>query len=458
MQQLFVSLYGWWWYRRRHGRHFHEYVAQLLSQERWTAEQFRRYQEELLAAVLQAAQHSLYYKQVFREASITAGMPPFEALQRMPFLSKETLRTRGRDLLTQTPPRGSLVLKSSGTTGTPTEIYYSHDFQQLSIAWIEARSKRWAALSFRDRRIMFGVRKVCSFEQSKPPFWRYSPAENMAYMSIYHLSPAFMPAYLNFLKEYQPQLIMGYPSAIYTLGRFALENRQLPPPAKAVITTSETVTPLYRETIESAWQCRLYDSYGTTEGCFYASECEHGRMHLSPDVGIFEILDPEGKPCPPGVVGAAVCTGLHNRLQPLIRYQIGDAVAWSPEASCPCGREMPILQAIEGRIEDMCYTLDGRAMLRFDTVFKGITEIREAQVIQKRLDHFVIKMVPTQNFSKLDEEKIRENMWLHAGRVKVEIIAVPQILRTKGNKFRAVISQLSTEERKALRERNIPSY
>jgi len=390
---------------------------------------------------------------VFDEAGITPSIPPLEALRRLPLLSKETLRTSGRDLLTQKPvPQGTLIYRSSGTTGTPMEIFYSRYFHQMATAWFEARCRHWAGLTFRDRRIMFGVRKVCNFEQSKPPFWRFSPAENMAYISIYHLSPHFMPAYLEFLKKYQPKLIMGYPSAIYTLGRFALENGQLPPPAKAVITTSETVTPLIREAIESAWQCRLYDSYGAVEGCFFASECEHGRLHLSPDVGIYEILDPEGKPCRPDEVGEAVCTGLHNQMQPLIRYHIGDAAAWSQEISCQCGRQMPILKAVEGRIEDMCYTPDGRAILRFDTVFKGIKEIREAQVIQERLDRFVIRVVPTQNFSEQDEERIRENMWLLVGRVEVEITPVPYIDRAKGNKFRAVISQLSQHEKQLWRE------
>lgn len=455
-QQIYVGIWGWWWHRQRYGGLFSRFVKEFEQRESWSSAEWTNYQESQLTQVLAAAWQAPYYRQVFEEAGITPETPCFEALARLPVLSKEILRHRSRELLTQRSlPKGASIQRSSGTTGTPTEIYYSPNFLQLFIAWLEVRSRRWAGLTFRDRRIMFGVRKVCSFGQAKPPFWRFSPAENMAYMSIYHLSPTFMPAYLNFLQEYQPRLIMGYPSAIYTLARFALENGKLPPPARAVITTSETVTPQCRETIESAWQCRLYDSYGATECCFYASECEQGRMHLSPDVGILEILDPKGKPCPPGVVGQAICTGLHNRLHPLIRYNIGDAVAWSPETSCPCGRQMPILQAVEGRIEDMCFTLDGRAMLRFDTVFKGITAIEEAQVIQERLDHFVIKVVPTSNFSTVDEEKIRENMWLHVGWVKVEIIPVPHIARTEGNKFRAVISNLPIEDRKKIQGRKI---
>ena len=58
---------------------------------------------------------------------------------------------------------------------------------------------------------MFGVRKVCAFEQRHPPFWRKSPAENLAYCSIYHLSSAYLPDYLAFLRDYRPEIVMGYP-------------------------------------------------------------------------------------------------------------------------------------------------------------------------------------------------------------------------------------------------------
>lgn len=450
-QQRYVALYGWWWYRRRYGKHFQEQVAQLVERERWNPEQFRRYQEDRLMEVLNAAQNSPYYAQVFREAGITVEMPPFEILSRLPLLSKATLHDRGRDLLTRTHlPKGAIVFKSSGTTGTPTEIYYNREQHQKEVAWLEARSRRWAGLDYRDRRVMFGVRKVCSFDQSRPPFWRLSPAENMAYMSIYHLSKDFVPAYLDFLHEYRPKLVMGYPSALSTLAHFALKLGKLPPAAQAAITTSETVTPAIREAIETAWQCKLYDTYGAVEACVFASECEYGRLHLSPDIGIYEILDPGGKPCPPGVVGEAVCTGLENLLQPLIRYRIGDAAAWSEDQECPCGREMPILQSVEGRIEDMCYTVDGRAMLRFDTVFKGVHGIREAQVVQNKLDEFVINIVPDGILSKNDEEKIKANMRLHVGDVKIEVKEVSLIPRTAGNKFRAVISRLTPAEIKTV--------
>jgi phenylacetate-CoA ligase len=369
----------------------------------------------------------------------------------MPLLNKETLRTKARELLTQTPlPKGTIAFKSSGTTGTPTEIFYTPEFHALELAVIEARNLNWAGVGQGQRRVMFGVRKVCRFDQNKPPFWRFSPAENLAYASIYHLSPKYLPHYLEFLRSFRPAIVMGYPSALNAIASYSLEKNDLPFPAKAVITTSETVTDSSRQRIEAAFKCRIFDGYCAVEMCHFASQCDYGHYHVSPDVGIIEILDSEDKPVEPGVMGQVVCTGLQNTLQPLIRYRVGDVARWATDQTCPCKRSMPILEAIEGRFEDICVTPDGREMLRFDTVFKGVDAIREAQVVQERLDLFRIYVVPTEQFGERDVESIRRNMQLHAGNVQTVVETVNSIPRSSSGKFKAVICNLSHADKARL--------
>jgi hypothetical protein len=80
-------------------------------------------------------------------------------------------------------------------------------------------------------------------------------------------------------------------------------------------------------------------------------------------------------------------------------------------------------------------------MLRFDTVFKGVATIVEAQVIQETPDHFTINIVPTPEFSPRDHQKLRDNFRLHAGDVAVDIVALASIPRTSGGKFRAVVNR-----------------
>lgn len=458
LQQVAVAAYGYTWYKRRFGAEFHRHVDDIQRRDAFDSQEFMCYQETRLQKILEAAKRSVYYQRVFHQSGVTSRMAPFETLQRLPHLSKEVLRSIPRDLLTERRvPRGTQVFRSSGTTGTPTEVYYTKDFHGLTLAIAEARNLNWAGATYRDRRVMFGVRKVCRFNQKRPPFWRYSPAEDLAYCSIYHLSREFLPAYLRFLRYYKPRVVMGYPSALRTIADFAIETGDLPAAAKVIVTTSETVTDETRAVMEAAWRCRVFDRYGAVEGCVFASQCESGRYHVSPDIGIIEIVDEQNKPCGPGQLGRVVATGLYNCLQPLIRYELGDVACWAREQKCPCGRAMPIIERIEGRFEDMCVTPDGRCMLRFDTVFKGISAIREAQVVQEAANVFVINIVPAGGFDENSQDRLKQNMRLHAGNVKVEIRLLGAIPRTQSGKFRGVVCRLPPSVKQRLQAGGITS-
>ena len=94
-------------------------------------------------------------------------------------------------------------------------------------------------------------------------------------------------------------------------------------------------------------------------------------------------------------------------------------------------------------------------MLRFDTVFKGVASIREAQVVQESLlDRFILRVVPAPGFSAKDHERLVQNMYAHVGGVNVEVQLAERIERAPGGKFRAVVSRVSAEERRkaSLRE------
>ena len=77
------------------------------------------------------------------------------------------------------------------------------------------------------------------------------------------------------------------------------------------------------------------------------------------------------KPVPAGIAGDVYCTGFVNYDQPLIRYKIGDTMIMS-DKTCSCGRHMPVVQEVVGRIEDVIVGKDGRQMVRFHSVFNGI--------------------------------------------------------------------------------------
>lgn len=453
LQQVAVASWGTCWYFRRYGVHFRRFAREFREHDHWSAEQYLGYQEQRLARILDAAWDSPYYREVFSSAGVARTMDPLDILARLPILSKETARRRAKDLCTTSRfPRGTTIGNTSGSTGTPLIVYYTREYHELQSAVSEVRNLNVGGANYRTRRFMCGGRKVCRFDQTKPPFWRYSPIENVAYASAYHLSEEYLRHYVRLLRSFRPNLVMGYPSALSTIARYAIDQNEAIPPATMAVTTSETLDSESRRLIEAAWQCRLFDRYGAAEGCVFAGQCEYGRYHVSPELGIVEIVNSRGENCAPGEAGEVVCTGLHNAIQPLIRYRIGDMASWATDQHCRCGRNTPVLEGLLGRIDDMLYTRDGRRVGRIDHIFKGAQNVKEAQVRQDRLDRFVVHVVPAPGFSGDDARRIRENLRLHVGDVEIHVEPVPSIERTASGKFRAVVCALPEDQREQLRK------
>jgi phenylacetate-CoA ligase len=209
-----------------------------------------------------------------------------------------------------------------------------------------------------------------------------------------------------------------------------------------LVLSSEKLTPEMKTVLRQAFRARAYEEYGCVENCVLATECEHGRLHVSPDFGILEIVDEYGRAVPAGVEGRILCTSLLNEAQPLVRYEIGDLGAWSGE-ECPCSRNhLPVLKEIVGRLEDVVTGPDGRQMVRFHGIFVDLPAVLEGQVIQEALDRFTVKLVADSGFGGREEQTIRNRFEERLGKVHVTIQKVREIPRTERGKFRAVISNL----------------
>jgi phenylacetate-CoA ligase len=276
-------------------------------------------------------------------------------------------------------------------------------------------------------------------------------------MSSYHLSPELIPHYLKALSKYGVRYLLGYSSSLYTLAHEMVRSSRTNLSIKVAITNAEPLFSYQRETIEEAFDCPVRETYGNTEWVAAASECEFGHLHLWPEVGWVEILE-NGQPLPDGTPGDLVCTGLLNADMPLIRYRVGDRAARNALTPvCLCGRSLSTLASLEGRIDDLLYTADGRIVGRLDPVFKGNLPIRGAQIVQEKLDRVRVRYVPTPEFTPEAGRSIVDRLRDRMGRVDVILEAIEELPRDARGKFRAVICNLPHHERKALNKSGIPS-
>ncbi|MCY7423305.1 MAG: hypothetical protein LH478_16350 [Chitinophagaceae bacterium] len=446
VQNIGISAFGFQWYLRRFGGIFKQEYAACKDREAFSVEQWKDYQTLQLRKLLLHSFNTVpYYNKSFTEAGFTEQQLQhfqIEQLSKLPLLEKDTLRNEGKtSLLSTTKEKGGTFFSSSGSTGTPTSILFSHAMHQRSSALYEARVRNWAGVSRFDPRGMIGGRRIIPAGDAKPPYYRYNFIEKQLYFSAYHINKQTAPGYAEGMLKYETRYMVGYAMSNYILAKFLQEAGVVPPPMKAVLTSSEKLTPTMRTTLGDVYNCKVFDGWSGVENCGLISENEHGQLLLSPDSAYIEILKADGTPAQPGEEGELVCTGFFNYDQPLIRYRIGDMVKVSEDQVTKCGRVFTVIDEIVGRVEDVVVGKDGRQMVRFHGIFLNLSNVVKGQVIQEEIDRFTINIM-TNGLTVRERETIKTRMLSQLGEVNIHINEMSDIPVGNNGKFRAVISKI----------------
>lgn len=446
MQNLLVSAYGLQWKKRRFGGLFPQAYKAAKERENFTAAQWQEYQQQQLEQMLvHAFEHVPFYKERFSNAGVnltTLKKITPDNINKLPVLTKELLRKYGTTtLLADNKEKNGDFFASSGSTGTPTQILFSHAMHQRWMAIFEARVRNWAGVTSFEPRGMIGGRRVLADAANKPPFYRYNTFEKQVYFSAYHISALNAADYLHGMQKHGVHYMTGYAMSNYFLARFFKESNIEAPALKAVITSSEKLTSEMRQTFAKVYHCKTFDGWSGVEACGLITECEHGSLHISPDAGLLEVLDDNMQPVAENTAGTVYCTGFLNYDQPLIRYNIGDKIILSGK-QCSCGRAMPVVQDILGRVEDVIIGKDGRQMVRFHSVFNNLQNVKQAQVIQETTDTIHVKIVTEGNATAAEQQAIKDRIISQLGDMQIFIEEVAAIPLNNNGKFQAVISKL----------------
>jgi phenylacetate-CoA ligase len=434
----------------RYDRTAEALVNEALERERWSPQQWKSWQEEHLAYVLhRAATKVPYYRAAWEKRRQAGSRASWQYLENWEILDKEAVRANTRSFIADDCQTWRMFPEhTNGTTGKPLTLLRTREVQRAWYALVEARARHWHGISRHDRWAILGGQSVIPASSRTPPFWVWNAALNQLYLSSYHLAPDLVPYYLDALKKYNVQYLLGFTASLYVLAQQVLRAGRTDLKMRVVLTNAEPLTHVQREVISQAFQCPVRETYGSAEIVAAGSECTYQRLHLWPEVGIVEVMD-GGRAAAPGTPGELICTGLLNADMPLIRYRIGDRAALEPESAaveCSCGRTLPRIASLEGRVDDVVHTRDGRKISCIDAVFSEHMPIQEAQIIQDSLDLIRVRYVPAQGFSARTSEEIVRAIQEHLGAVQVILEPVDQIAREPNGKFRAVICRIPVQE------------
>ena len=152
------------------------------------------------------------------------------------------------------------------------------------------------------------------------------------------------------LAHWRPAAIVGYPTILDQLAVEQLEGR-LSLDLVLTVSVSEWIEPAARERIEAAFGCPLRDSYAASEFLAIGFACPEGWLHVNADWVVLEPVDENLRPVPPGEAShTTLITNLANRVQPVVRHDLGDRITVRPEP-CWCGSPLPAVR-VEGRRND----------------------------------------------------------------------------------------------------------
>ncbi len=386
-----------------------------------------------------------YYRALFRRIGFDPGRVTSPAdLARLPFLTKSLIREHAEALKAE-DARGLAPFNTGGSTGEPLVFWIGRERVAHDVA-AKWRATRWWGVDVGDPEIVVWGSPIELGAQDRLRELRDRLLRTRL-LPAFEMSDRRVREYLEAIRRARPRMLFGYPSALAHLARRA-EAWGLRMDGLGVEVAFVTAEKLYeddRARIARVFGCRVANGYGGRDAGFVAHECPAGRMHITAEDLIVEIVDTDGDVLPAGETGEIVVTHLATGDFPFVRYRTGDLGALDPEP-CPCGRTLPVLKEVQGRATDLVVARDGTVMhaLALIYVVRAEPGIERFRIVQESLERTVVELVPGHGFDPACRERIRAGIAARLGTgVTVEVRTVERIALTRSGKHRHVVSRVA---------------
>jgi phenylacetate-CoA ligase len=363
----------------------------------WKPEQILKFQWTELRKLLRHAFHSVpYYGWKYRAAGASfSDIRGWDDFKRLPPLTRDEIRQR-RDELCSISYSGKLLPHATGgSTGVPTRFYRTYE----SYDWRTAAKDRvysWAGLHLGDKSVYLWGAPVGGVP--KRQIWKTRLHEALlrqrTFTTFSQDDKLWSRIHADICRR-RPAAIVGYVSSLQQFAEFLKRTKRNIPRVRGVIASAEPLFEGVRRSIEEAFGAPVYNTYGSREFMSLAGECEQrDGLHVNSENVVVEAGSEFDEP------SNILVTDLHNYGMPFIRYETGD-LGKLKDGRCACGRGLPRLLGIEGRVLDSLRAADGRIVPGefFPHLLKEIPEFEEYRVEQKELERIVISAVMTRELS-----------------------------------------------------------
>lgn len=357
--------------------------------------------ERLEKILLYAHRHVPYYTRLLEQHGVVSGQRVrMDRFRDLPFLDKPTIRANFQAITSDEARRlKATPNRTGGSTGEPLEVLLDPAEVRVTGGVVLRLFYEWHGVRPGDPEVKLwgSTRDLFHTERWSLGELRQK-VSGITLLNAFQMTPERMEQYIGVLNRLRPAVLRGYSSNLYELAQFAHERGLAVHPPGRVFSSAGTLYPHLRARMEKVYGCRVFNHYGSREVHSVAMECPVADgLHLSAFTHLVEVLDEQGRPCPPGVDGDLVITNLLNRAMPLIRYRIGDRGSLA-QGTCACGRGLPRLAQVSGRRVDCFWTRDRRMIPgEYFIYLLGVhiddNPFRKYQVVQEDFDDVVYRLV-----------------------------------------------------------------
>jgi phenylacetate-CoA ligase len=416
-------------------------------QDQWLApERIAALQWERLKRLLEYCEREVpYYRQRWRELGIkVADIRTLEDYSRLPLLTKADIRDHFDDLKAESH-RGNLLYKTTGgSTGEPLRFGYTRESndRRTAVMW---RGYEWAG-SRMGRRTLYlwggAVGDPTRAHRLKDRLYNAAFARHI--LDSFHMTESNMAEFADAIDRYRPEIIVGYVGPLLRLAQWLTATGRKIWRPQGIIGGAEALHEFQRTIIEQAFGCPAFNTYGCREFMLIAAECDrHAGLHVNADHLVVELQKSPGAPA--DAPGEVVITDLFNDGMPFIRYANGD-MATAALAPCDCGRGLPLLGRIDGRVLDAIRTPAGHLLPGefFPHMLKDVPGLERFQLVQRRLDRLDLAIVRGPAFDEASLAYIRREIGKVIGdSAELRCDFVDDIPLTPSGKLRVTVSELS---------------
>lgn len=407
-----------------------------LRKNLWLPEEkLREIQRRKLSKLLDHAYTNVsYYRELFDEAGIKPhDIKEVEDLPQLPITTKEKLKKIPLDkLIAQNVKKDKCIVEhTSGSTGIPLAVY--NDRHGINFKRAEAlRIFFENGYTIRHKTVEIRV-------EIKKKLW----PQKLGILDREYISTQTpLDRQVELLLKYQPEVIYSVKSSLQALAHFILQNNVEIAKPRLVVSGGEVLDEECRETMRKAFGVDPVNVYGLVETGHIAWECpNHEGLHTDIDCHVIEVIK-NGRPARPGEEGRMVSTTLHSYVMPFIRYDLGDLCIPS-ERKCSCGRQLPLIRQIVGRVEDGIVLRDGRVIFwpLFYELMKDYHSVNQYRFVQETFDRVnVILAMKDSDYKDVVEKLKRDLRKIFPKEISLTFERVDTLTPDRSGKIRSVIS------------------